>query len=58
MENIMGFESWAMDEDYVILSHEINGVRYFINACSDIRVAKRLAKNNNGEVFNIIDVVI
>ena len=54
----MGFESWAMDEDYVILSHEINGVRYFINACSDIRVAKRLAKNNNGEVFNIIDVVI
>lgn len=58
MENIIGFEEWAMDEDYVILSPEINGIRYFIGACSDIRAAKRIAKNHNGEVFDILDVVI
>lgn len=58
MENIIGFEAWAMDEDYVILSPKINGVRYFIGADSDIRVAKRIARNHNGEVFDILDVVI
>ena len=58
MENIIGFESYAMDEDYVILSPEINGVRYFIGADSDLKVAKRIAKNHNGEVFDILDVVI
>ena len=58
MENIIGFESYAMDEDYVILSPEIDGVRYFIGAVSDLRVAKRIAKNHNGEVFDILDVVI
>lgn len=58
MENIIGFEEWAMNENYVILSPEINGVRYFIGADSDIRVAKRIAKNHNGEVFDILDVVI
>lgn len=58
MENIIGFEEWAMNEDYVILSPEINGVRYFIGADSDLRVAKRIAKNHGGEVFDIMDVVI
>lgn len=58
MENIIGFEAWAMDEEYIILSHEINGVRYFIGADSDLRVAKRIAKNHNGEVFDILDVAI
>lgn len=58
MENIIGFEEWAMEEDYVILSPEINGVRYFIGADSDLRVAKRIAKKHNGEVFGILDVVI
>ena len=58
MENIIGFEEWAMNEDYVILSPEINGVRYFIGADSDLRVAKRIAKNHGGEIFDIMDVVI
>lgn len=58
MENIIGFEEWALDEDYVILSPEINGVRYFIGAGSDLKVAKRIAKNHNGEVFDILDVII
>lgn len=58
MENIIGFEEWAMNEDYIILSPEINGVRYFIGADSDIRVAKKIAKNHNGELFDIFDVVI
>lgn len=58
MENIIGFEEWAMNEDYVILSPEINGVRYFIGANSDLKVAKRIAKSHNGEVFDILDVVI
>lgn len=58
MENIIGFEEWALNEDYVILSPEINGVRYFIGACSDSKAAKRLAKKHNGEVFDILDVVI
>ena len=58
MENIIGFEEWAMNEDYIILSPEINGVRYFIGANSDLRVAKRIAKNHNGEVFDTFDVVI
>lgn len=58
MENIIGFEEWAMDENYIILSPEINGVRYFIGACSDIRAAKRIAKKHDGEIFDILDVVI
>lgn len=58
MENIIGFEEWAMNEDYVILSPEINGVRYFIGANSNLKVAKRIAKSHNGEVFDILDVVI
>ena len=58
MENIIGFESYAMDEDYVILSPEINGVRYFIGADSDLKVAKRIAKKHDGEIFDILDVVI
>lgn len=58
MENIIGFEEWAVDEDYVILSPEISGIRYFISANSDLKVAKRIAKNHNGEVFDILDVAI
>ena len=58
MENIIGFEEWAMDEDYIILSHEINGVRYFIGADSDIKVARRIAKKHDGEIFDVLDVII
>ena len=55
---MVGFEEWAMCEEFVILSAEIDGRRYFIDAVSDERKAARIAKRSGGEVFSIDDVIV
>lgn len=54
----VGFEEWAMCEEFVVLSAEIDGIRYFIDAVSDEREAARIARRRRGEVFSIDDVII
>ena len=55
---IIGFEESAMNDEYVILSPEFKGMRYFLMSTNSKEYAEKIAKRYNGEVFSIDDVIV